>query len=112
MRDVGDIIWMNCCGLNEVSAMRFKPMLDVLSGSARKAGKLALVALLVLIAAWNPVLADPKPASSIPAASLIQPGDLAAALRSASAPKPLILQVGFRTLYVQAHIPDAEFVGA
>jgi rhodanese-related sulfurtransferase len=92
--------------------MRFKPVLDVLSGSARKSGKLALVALLVLIAAWNPVLADPKPASSIPAASLIQPGDLAAALRSASAPKPLILQVGFRTLYVQAHIPDAEFVGA
>ncbi len=26
--------------------------------------------------------------------------------------KPLILQVGFRTLYEQAHIPGAEYVGA
>lgn len=74
--------------------------------------KAVLILVGVLTAAWNPVRADPRPASTIPAASLIQPADLAATLRSATAPKPLILQVGFRTLYAQAHIPGAEYVGA
>jgi hypothetical protein len=56
--------------------------------------------------------AEHKPASSIPQADLVQPADLAASLNNASAPKPLILQVGFRTLYLQAHIPQSEYVGA
>jgi rhodanese-related sulfurtransferase len=50
------------------------------------------------------------PASSIPAAVLIQPADLAAALQS-SAPKPLILQVGSHVLFAQAHIPGSEYAG-
>jgi thiosulfate/3-mercaptopyruvate sulfurtransferase len=54
--------------------------------------------------------AAPVPAASIPGASLIQPAELAAQLRS-SAPKPLILQVGFRALYDSAHIPGAEYAG-
>lgn len=66
-------------------------------------------ALLVQSAA---ALADHKPAASIPVADLIQPATLAADLKRTSAPKPVILQVGFRTLYVQAHIPGAEYVGA
>jgi len=53
-----------------------------------------------------------KPAASIPAADLIQPEDLAALLQKPGVPKPLILQVGFRKLYAQAHIPDAEYVAA
>jgi 3-mercaptopyruvate sulfurtransferase SseA len=57
-------------------------------------------------------LAEHKPAASIPVADLIQPAALAADLKRTSAPKPLILQVGFRTLYVQAHIPGAEYIGA
>ena len=70
----------------------------------------------VLICAANPALAAPKPATlqpaaSIPAASLIQPAELAALLQSPAAPKPLILQVGFRTLYVQSHISGAEYAG-
>src|SRR5258706_13481805 len=60
----------------------------------------------------GPASAQHEPAASIPAADLIQPADLAANLKSASAPKPLILQVGFRKLYAQAHIPDSEYVGA
>ena len=55
--------------------------------------------------------ADTKPASSIPAADLIQPADLAATLKNASGTKPLVLQVGFRKLYDQAHIPGAEYAG-
>jgi thiosulfate/3-mercaptopyruvate sulfurtransferase len=67
----------------------------------------ALVAILV---ASSFALADTKPAASIPPGDLIQPADLAATLQSSSA-KPLILQVGFRTLYDQSHIPGAEYAG-
>jgi 3-mercaptopyruvate sulfurtransferase SseA len=56
-------------------------------------------------------LAATKPASSVPEASLIQPAELAALLKNTSSPKPLILQVGFRTMYDQAHIPGAEYAG-
>jgi thiosulfate/3-mercaptopyruvate sulfurtransferase len=65
-----------------------------------------------LILLSSPAPAQHEPAASIPAADLIQPADLAANLRNASAPKPLILQVGFHKLYAQAHIPDSEYVGA
>jgi thiosulfate/3-mercaptopyruvate sulfurtransferase len=71
----------------------------------------ALAVGWVLIGAWDSALAAPTPASSIPASSLIQPADLAATLQSADAPKPLILQVGFRTMYVQSHIAGAEYAG-
>ena len=45
------------------------------------------------------------------APKLIQPEELVNLLKSARGPKPLILQVGFRILYVQAHIPGAEYIG-
>jgi hypothetical protein len=68
---------------------------------------LALLALFV----WSCPFADTKHAASIPSADLIQPADLAATLGNASAAKPLILQVGFRKLYDQAHISGAEYAG-
>jgi thiosulfate/3-mercaptopyruvate sulfurtransferase len=66
----------------------------------------------ILLSPSEPALAQHKPAASIPTADLIQPADLAASLKSGPAPKPLILHVGFRKLYAQAHIPASEFVGA
>ncbi len=42
--------------------------------------------------------------------ALIQPQELAAILQSKQA-KPLILNVGPRMLYAQAHIPGAEYIG-
>jgi thiosulfate/3-mercaptopyruvate sulfurtransferase len=42
---------------------------------------------------------------------LIQPEELAAILRSPKEEKPLLLQVGFHVLYVQAHIPGSEYHG-
>jgi thiosulfate/3-mercaptopyruvate sulfurtransferase len=71
-----------------------------------------LLTLCALPWASDAAGADPKSASSIPAAYLIQPADLAAVLKSAAAPKPAILQVGFRPLYAQAHILGAEYAGA
>jgi thiosulfate/3-mercaptopyruvate sulfurtransferase len=40
---------------------------------------------------------------------LIRPEDLAKALQSSA--KPTVLNVGPRVIYVQAHIPGAEFIG-
>jgi thiosulfate/3-mercaptopyruvate sulfurtransferase len=50
-------------------------------------------------------------ASSIPAENLLQPADLAATLQSNAAARPLVLQVGFRKLFDEAHIVDAEYAG-
>ena len=73
----------------------------------------ALLRILAILAgAAGPVLADHKPAASIPTAALIQPADFAAALNAPATSKPLILQVGFRKAYLQAHIPGSEYVGA
>lgn len=68
--------------------------------------------LWMLLASGSVARAEPLPAATIPAADLIQPAELAAALLGTAASRPLILQVGFRTLYEQAHIPGAEYVGA
>ena len=69
-----------------------------------------LIGLVILACAALPAWAH-KPASSIPAAALIQPADFAAALQKPGASRPLILQVGFRKAYEQAHIPDSENLG-
>jgi thiosulfate/3-mercaptopyruvate sulfurtransferase len=42
---------------------------------------------------------------------LIQPEALVNVLKPTEGPKPLIIQVGFRILYVQAHIPGSEYIG-
>jgi thiosulfate/3-mercaptopyruvate sulfurtransferase len=64
-----------------------------------------------LLSLSGPALAQHKAAASIPPADLIQPAELAASLTSASGSKPLLLHVGFHTLYAQAHIPGSEYVG-
>ncbi len=51
------------------------------------------------------------PRASTSALPLIQAGELAGILRSAHGPKPLILHVGHRFLYSQAHIPQSEYMG-
>ncbi len=51
---------------------------------------------------------NPSPAS----AERMNPAELAALLRSPKSAKPLLLYVGPRLLYVQAHIPGSEYIGA
>lgn len=55
--------------------------------------------------------AEFRAASTIPAASLIQPADLAAELKNPALPKAVLLHVGFRKLYAQAHIPGSDYAG-
>lgn len=50
-------------------------------------------------------------ASAIPASHLINPDELVKLIQS-SGPKPLIIQVGSRVLFEQAHIPASEYLGA
>ena len=50
-------------------------------------------------------------ASSIPANRLLQPEAMAKLLQSGEY-KPLMLQVGSHMLFLQAHIPGSEYVGA
>jgi thiosulfate/3-mercaptopyruvate sulfurtransferase len=64
--------------------------------------------ILALVAA--PLVAMAAPASTIATERLVQPAQLAEQLAGKGA-KPLVLQVGFRTLYDQAHIPGAEYAG-
>jgi len=54
--------------------------------------------------------AETVAASSIPTADLLQPEALAATLQN-SAVRPLVLQVGFRKLFDEAHIVAAEYAG-
>ncbi len=67
------------------------------------------VALLMACAAVG-ALAQTKPAD-IPAAALIQPADFAKLLQASNGNKPLVIQVGSRVLYAEAHIPGAEYLG-
>jgi rhodanese-related sulfurtransferase len=55
----------------------------------------------------------PPPASamSIPESLLIQPEALVRMLKANDKEKPLILQVGSRVMFSQAHIPGSEYAG-
>ncbi len=50
-------------------------------------------------------------ATLIPSARLIQANDLVKILKAPKGEKPLIIQVGSRVLYTQAHIPGSEYIG-
>ena len=50
-------------------------------------------------------------ATSIPDARQITPEELANFLQKANSKPPLMIQVGSRVLYAQAHIPGSEYIG-
>jgi thiosulfate/3-mercaptopyruvate sulfurtransferase len=82
-----------------------------LHGRGSVASKFILViAMLVALAA---AAQSGGKATELPpgSAALIQPEDLVKALQASGA-KPVVLYVGPRFLYAQAHIPGAEFIGA
>jgi thiosulfate/3-mercaptopyruvate sulfurtransferase len=70
----------------------------------------ALLSAALLAFAATAFSAD-KPAASIPLEHLVQPADFAKQLQDTSAPKPLMLHVGFKTMFDQAHIPGSEYAG-
>lgn len=64
--------------------------------------------------ATSVLYAEAQSASELAPASaqLINPEDLFNILQSAKGEKPLILNVGPHLLYMQAHIPGSEYIGA
>ncbi len=72
------------------------------------------VALLLATPAWVKGQAQGPPQSSalsIPEVQRMLPEDLNRLLHTREAEKPLVLQVGSRVMYDQAHIPGAEYAG-
>jgi hypothetical protein len=53
----------------------------------------------------------PKAPSPIPAADLINTQDLVKILQSPKGERPLLIYVGFRLPYTQAHLPGSEYYG-
>jgi thiosulfate/3-mercaptopyruvate sulfurtransferase len=75
-----------------------------------------LAAVLAGLAPMGRMGASPKDGEPPPdypwtRAEVLQPAELAKIVVDAKAEKPVLLHVGFRVLYLQAHIPGSEFVG-
>lgn len=79
-----------------------------MTGFVRRFGWAAAVAMVAAMVFTAAAYAG-APADEIPSGSLIQPAELAQALKSGE--KPVILYTGPEAIYVQAHIPGAENVG-
>jgi rhodanese-related sulfurtransferase len=71
--------------------------------------RFCLAALWMVLVAAAPAAAQSGSAPTIPKTALIQPEDFAASLKAGE--KPAILQVGFRKLFDEAHIPGAIYAG-
>ena len=75
----------------------------------RKTAFLVAAILASPIASWSQSSA-PVSATTIPAASQMQPAELSQVLTSATA-KPLVLQVGPKVFFQEAHIKGARYAG-
>ena len=73
----------------------------------------SLAAFLAIcsLALFSQLAPAAQPASSIPQESLVQPAQWAAKLKDGSASKTLMLHVGFKSMFDQAHIPGSEYAG-
>lgn len=71
--------------------------------------RLCLAAFVMAIALAAPAMAQSGSAPTIPKAALVQPEELAAQLKAGD--KPAILQVGFKKMFDEAHIPGAIYAG-
>ncbi len=68
-----------------------------------------ILAILVLCICSSAILLGQ--ATSLPSSQLINPEDLVKVLKATTGEKPLMLQVGSRVLFEQAHIPGSEYAG-
>ena len=90
-----------------------------MTNAPRMASRIALALTFVVALTNAPVFAQAAPSkskatadhSSNTAPKLVQPEELARMVQSPKGVRPLIFQVGFRVLYVQAHIPNSEYIG-
>lgn len=76
--------------------------------SKKLSGRHRLAAVFVTLLAAQTLCGQ---ASSIPSSQLIRPEELAKILQAPNGEKPLLLQVGSKVLYSEAHIPGSEYAG-
>jgi len=82
----------------------------------RKIGSVAILAGLVALCTRMPAQGpsgtpNESSAFSIPEKQLVQPAELNRILADKNGDKPLVLQVGSRVLFEQAHIAGSEYAG-
>jgi hypothetical protein len=85
----------------------------------RFSSRTGIIAALALLLVVNMPIRSQGPsgssnensAFSIPQAQLIQPDELNRLLHSGGPDKPLVLQVGSRVLFAEAHIAGSEYAG-
>lgn len=76
--------------------------------------RLSLLAALLTAMVIASAQSQTKPANTandVPAASQIQPEELVQTIKNGGAQKPVVLYVGPKAFYIQAHVPGAEFIG-
>ena len=76
--------------------------------------RLSLLSMVIAALALASAQTTAKPSSAandLPAASQIQSSELAQAMKATGAQKPVVLYVGPKAFYAQAHIPGSEFIG-
>jgi len=87
----------------------------MISSKIRMAGQLVLLAFLFVgqihLQAQFSGTPPSGSASSVPQAQLMQPEELNALMGARGAQMPMVLQVGSRMLFAEAHIPGAEYAG-
>ncbi len=71
-----------------------------------------LSTLSCILLALSAIASYAYQASTIPSSNLIQIDELSKLIQARGGEKPLILQVGSRILFQQAHIAGSEYVGA
>ena len=74
-------------------------------------GSFAVIAFVLIQSPAGAQSALPVAATTIPSNQLIQPEELKTMLHSTGGVQPLILQVGSRVMFDQAHIPTSEYAG-
>jgi hypothetical protein len=62
-------------------------------------------------AQFGGIAVPPRSTLTIPQAQLLMPEALRHSMLTASAEKPLVLQVGSHMMYAEGHIPGSEYVG-
>lgn len=72
----------------------------------------AVIFVMMAITCGVSSRAHAQDAAQIPTAALIQPAQLATLERSSTGEKPIVLQVGSRVLYEEAHITGSLYAGA
>lgn len=76
-----------------------------------KTGGMAILGMACALADGHALWAQPGSAAKIPATALIQPQELSRTLMQMNSKGPVVLQVGSRVMFDEAHIAGAEYAG-